>query len=93
MRLPNTTRKLYGQMNWNDLEDIERFQRLFVEPMVKSVREELKPLTEMAKDTQERVVKLEKNQGRALVGVGAVALLISTATGLGVDWVRRRLGF
>ncbi len=79
-------------MDWEDLEDIERFQRLFVEPLVKSVREELKPLTTASADHTARLDKLEGNQKKAMFGFAGLTLVASTAIGLSVDWLRKRVG-
>ena len=84
-------------MSRSNLDREEQYQRLFVKPLVEAVRAEVKatvePLVEKVNDTERRVASLEKNQLRALTGFAGVVLLVSTAWGLALDWVRKRVGW
>lgn len=86
-------------MNLKDLRDAEDFQRVFVRPLVDAVREEIKPLVENDRRLEERadrhqaaIEELQKQRGRVLAAFAAFTLLLSTAFGLGIDWVRKKLG-
>lgn len=77
-------------VNLNDLEDAERFQKLFVAPLVDAVRAEVKPLVEADRDHEDRLKKLESNQKRALVGLSAVVLAVTIAFNAVVDYLRNK---
>lgn len=76
-----------------ELEDAERFQRLFVAPLVEGVRKEIAPVVEGHKSLSDRVGKLETNQKRAIWGLSAAAGVASVVFAAVLDWVKRKLGF
>lgn len=75
-------------LDFKDLEDAEAFQRAFVLPLVEAVRKEVAPLVLSDAEQTKRIAALERNQGRALLG------MIVYATGLGfvLDYVKKKLG-
>lgn len=76
----------------DELESAERFQRLFVTPLVEGVRKEINPLVKGQQDLSARVGKLEKNFNRAVGGLSIAAALFSVVFGLVLDYVKRKLG-
>lgn len=62
-------------MNHGELEAI---RDIVVQPLVESVRTELEPLRESIKAHEDRIGKLEANQGKAIVGFGALMVLVTT---------------
>lgn len=79
-------------LDLDDLDDAEKFQKHFVTPLVEAVRAEMKPLTTTVYATRERVKKLEGNQMKAMLGFAGMATALSVALGLGVDWLRKKVG-
>jgi hypothetical protein len=75
-------------LDLNNLDDAEKFQKHFVLPLVEAVRAEVAPLVKNDRKQTERINALESNQKRALAGVAVYA----TALGLGLDWLRKRIG-
>lgn len=94
----------------DDFEEAERFQRLFVKPMVDALKAEmaqqLQPIvqgqrrlfvengerkTEISQHS-ERLHGLESKQRKALIGWGALSLLVATVVGSAWGWVKARLG-
>jgi hypothetical protein len=76
----------------DELERAERFQRMFVTPLVDAVRAEVKPVVDGHERLSRRVAKLETNQKRALWGLSAIASVVSVAVGIGFDWLKRKFG-
>lgn len=84
-------------------EDAERFQRLFVKPMVDCVKKEMRATCEQLKaefaaDRKEQeqlrtdVDSLKSNQRKALIGWGVIATGVSVFIGFCGDWVKRKIG-
>jgi hypothetical protein len=84
------------------LEDAERFQRLFVTPMVDAVRTEMRshlaPLMQAQADTDKRLAsaegainELKGKQTKALLGWGVYASAAALAIGSAWGWVKAHL--
>lgn len=87
----------------HNLADVERFQRLFVKPMVETVKQEMRTTCEQLKaefaadrSEQEKlrtdVDGLKSNQRKALIGWGVIATGVSVFIGFCGDWVKRKIG-
>lgn len=87
----------------DSFEEAERFQRLFVKPMVDAVRVEVKSqlepvvsfiTTQQAKDQKqdERLTNLEGSQRKALVGWGVFATFLSIMLTAGWNKIKSLLG-
>lgn len=85
------------------LEDAERFQRLFVTPVVNAMKQEmgaqLQPLVSGLAERREadglqngRLDRLESKQTKALLGWGIYATGLSIAIAAGWDWIKKKLG-
>lgn len=75
------------------LEEAERFQRLFVLPVVEAVRVEMKSHLAPLSGIADRVTALEGKQAKALLGWGVYATLAAAAIGVGMDWFKRKIGW
>jgi hypothetical protein len=75
-------------LDLNNLDDAERFQKHFVRPLVDAVRAEVAPLVASDRKQTKQIERLEANQRRALAGMAVYA----TALGIGVDWLRKKVG-
>jgi len=75
-----------------NLADAERFQRLFVQPMVEAVKTEVRtsiyPLVQGHAELGRRVDALEGSQRKALVGYSVFAAGLSVALAAGWDWIK-----
>jgi hypothetical protein len=77
-------------MNFNDPEQIEAFQRLYIKPMVDEVKSTLAPLVETQRDHGYRLEKLEGNQKKALLGyAGVVAVGTIAFNYIKVKWLSK----
>lgn len=76
----------------DELESAERFQRLFVTPLVDGVRKELNPIVKGQQDLTQRVSKLEAMFGRAVWGLSIASAVMSVVLGVGLDYIKRKLG-
>lgn len=84
----------------DNFEEAERFQRLFVAPMVEAVRTEvnshmteIKGLIAPAIALEGRVRKLEGNQKRALLGWSVYATAIGIACTAAWRWIASKIHF
>jgi hypothetical protein len=82
----------------DDFEKAERFQRLFVTPLVDAVRVEMKAHLEPMNQTltrieafEPRISKLERSQKKALAGLGIFATLIGLGCRAGWEWASDHL--
>lgn len=66
------------------VEDVQRWQRLVVEPVVSEMEKRLEAMLQPLVDLPARVVKLEGNQKKALLGWGVFAT--GTAGGMSYAW-------
>ena len=80
------------------LADAERFQRLFVKPMVDAVRQELQPVIQgMAdqalkdKEQDGKIQALESGQKKAMVGWGVIATGLSIALVSCWEWAFKKV--
>lgn len=64
-------------MNLKDLDDAEKFQKHFVTPLVEQIRTELSPLVKASQDHEARLVKLESNQKKALLGYAGIVAVVT----------------
>lgn len=73
-------------MNFNDPEQIEAFQRLYIKPLVDKVETALKPLVDGQTNHGERLDRLEGNQRKALLGYTGVVMIVS----VGFNYVKAK---
>jgi hypothetical protein len=59
--------------NEHTLEDAERYQRLFVKPLVDTLERQISPIVDRLNNLDGRVKTLETSQKKALVGWGVYA--------------------
>jgi hypothetical protein len=86
-------------MESNDLEDAERFRRLFVEPLIETLKAQLEiefdriraEILEMH-DILPRVDKLEANQRTAFMVYGILSVAAGLSSGLIMQLIRKWLG-
>lgn len=74
-------------MKLTDIDDAEKFQKHFVQPLIDGVRAEIKPLVTQTTENTDRISKLEGNQKKALIGYSAVAVLAGSAFG----WAKQQI--
>jgi len=76
----------------DNLADAERFQRLFVLPVVEAVRVEVRssiqPLVSAQADQEARLKELEGSQRKALIGYAVFASGLSIVLAAGWDWIK-----
>lgn len=88
----------------DSFEEAERFQRLFVEPMVQAVRTEMQQHVQQVTDFvtktnatvsgfDGRIRKLEGDQRKALVGWGVYATIVGVALTTAWKWVASKIHF
>jgi hypothetical protein len=75
-----------------EVKDLEQIKLLIVDPVVASVRAEVAPLVARDEEQEKRIVALELNQSKALLGVAAAATALSVAFGFVIDWCRKKVG-
>lgn len=86
----------------DQLERAERFQRMFVLPIVEAMRIELRSHTDQldqkltaivtqVKDHDDRLVGLEKNQKKALIGWGVLTLAVGTFTSAAYAYIKSKI--
>lgn len=86
----------------DDLERAERYQRLFVRPIVDQLKIELEahiaPLVTAQQDQRtilsehgRRIGRLEGSQKKALIGFGFYASIASIAVGAGWNWIKGKI--
>lgn len=66
-------------MDLNNLEDVERFKRLFLDPIQQSVRDELAPLTQQVRDHDVQIKSLQSNQKKAMLGYAGIVAAVTIA--------------
>lgn len=71
-----------------NLNDADKIKELIVQPMIDALRLEIKPLVDMKQFHEARLVKLENNQNRALIGWGVFASGIAIAVTASWEWVK-----
>jgi hypothetical protein len=87
----------------DSFESAERFQRLFVVPMVESVKNEVKTFCDSLKaefaserdeqkQLREDVNSLKGNQKKALLGYGVWATALSAFIGFAGNWLKNKIG-
>lgn len=73
-----------------NLAEVERLKELIIEPMIDTIREELKPLAQAKADHEARLAKLESNQKKALMGyAGIVAALTLSWNYVKAKWLSK----
>lgn len=75
-------------MSLIDLDDAEKFQRHFVQPLIDAVRDEVKPLVKAQADHEDRLKQLESNQKKALVGFAGIVIVVSVVFNATVEFIR-----
>jgi hypothetical protein len=73
-----------------NLHDAEELKRLVVEPMIESIRAELRPLTDKVSNHEQRVGKIESNQKKALGIYAMLAMFGGMGFTAGYNWVVRK---
>lgn len=74
-----------------EVKDLEQIKALIVDPITTAVREEVAALILKDGQQEERLVNLERNQKRALVGMSVYATALAGFLGLCGEWVRKKL--
>lgn len=85
-------------------EEAERFQRLFVTPVVTQMKTEITALIQPVVDSHKsmqgklieqdkRITDLENGQRKALVGYGVFAAGLSVVVGASWDWLKGKVGW
>lgn len=73
-----------------NLAEVERLKELIIEPMIDTIRAELKPLVEAKASHEARLAKLEGNQKKALMGyAGIVAALTLSWNYVKAKWLSK----
>lgn len=86
----------------DSFEEAERFQRLFVQPLVEAVKIEMKThvedvttivqgVTVKVKGHEDRLNALETNQKKALIGWGVITLAVGTAVTAAWNYIRTKV--
>ena len=82
-----------------NLEDAENIKKVIVDPVVEALRAEIAPLKEKLsehdwklKGQYARIVKLESNQKKALLGYAGVVALVSIGFNSALEWAKRKIG-
>jgi hypothetical protein len=86
----------------NSLEEAERFQNLFVKPMVEAMEAKIEAqftpiaasqarVESVVNGFESRIHRLEADQRKALWGWGAYCVAASTLLGIGLNWVKQKL--
>lgn len=66
-------------LNLDNIDDAEKFQKHFVQPLVDAVRLEVKPLVDAKLDHDARLKTLEGNQRKALYGYAGLVAVLTVA--------------
>ncbi len=85
------------------LEEAERFQRMFVQPVAETIRTEMRtlvtPLVDRVtavendnKSVKDRLNQLESSQSKALIGWGVFATGLSIVLSASWNWIKERIG-
>lgn len=82
-----------------NMEDAEQIKKIIVDPMIEALKAELEPFRDTVENHEwrikgqySRIVKLEKNQRKAMIGYAGIVLLVSTGFTALVDWAKRKVG-
>lgn len=86
----------------DNFEDAERFQRLFVQPLIQTVKTEMQSHAEAVQKTvdgfatkvsehDKRLGTLEANQKKGMVGWGVLTLIVGTLVTTCWNWVKGKL--
>jgi ribosome-interacting GTPase 1 len=82
-----------------NLEDAENIKKVIVDPVVEALRAEMAPLRKEIEEHEwkikgqyARIVKLEGNQKKALLGYAGIVALVSMGFNAALAWGRRKLG-
>jgi hypothetical protein len=82
-----------------NLEDAENIKKVIVDPVVEALRAEIAPLKKELEDHEwkikgqyARIVKLEGNQKKALLGYAGIVAVVSFGFSAALDWAKRKMG-
>jgi|1185.fasta_scaffold59536_2 hypothetical protein len=82
-----------------NLEDAENIKKVIVDPVVDALRLEIAPLRKELEEHEwkikgqyARIIKLEGNQKKALLGYAGIVALVSIGFNSALEWAKRKMG-